>query len=181
MWNLFLLLRTYLLYSTAFVSLIKYFVVSFWKCSISIFGKILIYSLHCIWFFCILLLSVYCVDVSFHVSGFTQILGDPFSQLWLWLKFVFVVQSLSHVWLFATPWIPVLHCLPESESESCSVVSDLCDPTDCTVCGILQARIMEWLVVPFSSESSQPRDGTHVSCIARGFFTCWATREAQEC
>ena len=125
----------------------------------------------------ILLLSVYCADVSFHVSGFTQILGDPFSQLWLWLKFVFVVvvQSLSHVWLFATPWIPVLHCLPESKSESCSVVSDLCNPMDCTVCGILQARIMEWLVVPFSSESSHPRDGTHVSYIAHGFFTSWAT------
>ena len=28
--------------------------------------------------------------------------------------------------------------------------------------------------------SSQPRDRTQVSCIAGGFFTVWATREAQE-
>ena len=28
--------------------------------------------------------------------------------------------------------------------------------------------------------SSQPRDWTQVSCIAGGFFTSWATREAQE-
>jgi len=35
--------------------------------------------------------------------------------------------------------------------------------------GILQARILEWLAIPFSRGSSQPRDGTLVSCIAGGF------------
>ena len=45
--------------------------------------------------------------------------------------------------------------------------------------GILQARILEWVVFPFSRGSSQPRDRTEVSCIAGGFFTSWATREAQ--
>ena len=44
--------------------------------------------------------------------------------------------------------------------------------------GILQARILEWVAVPFSSRSSQPRDWTQVSCIAGRFFTSWATREA---
>ena len=34
----------------------------------------------------------------------------------------------------------------------------LCDPMDCTVCEILQARILEWVAVPFSRGSSQPRD-----------------------
>ena len=34
--------------------------------------------------------------------------------------------------------------------------------------------------MPSSRESSQPRDQTQVSCIAGGFFTIWATREAQE-
>ena len=34
----------------------------------------------------------------------------------------------------------------------------LCDPKDYTVCGILQARILEWVAFPFSRESSQPRD-----------------------
>ena len=32
---------------------------------------------------------------------------------------------------------------------------------------------------PFSRASSQPRDQAQVSCIAYGFFTSWATREAQ--
>ena len=56
----------------------------------------------------------------------------------------------------------------------------LCDPMDYTVCGILQTRILEWVAFPFSRESSQPRDRTQVSWIAGGFFTCWATREAQD-
>ena len=36
----------------------------------------------------------------------------------------------------------------------------LCDPVDYTVHGILQARILEWVAVPFSRGSSQPRDQT---------------------
>ena len=42
---------------------------------------------------------------------------------------------------------------------------------------ILQARIPEWVAVPFSRESSQPRDRTQVSRIAGQFFTNWAIRE----
>ena len=52
----------------------------------------------------------------------------------------------------------------------------LCDPMDCSplgysVHGILQARILEWVSIPFSSGSSQPRDHTWVPCIAGRFFT----------
>ena len=44
----------------------------------------------------------------------------------------------------------------------------LCDPMDCSlpgasVHGILQERILEWVAVPFSRGSSQPRDRTQVS------------------
>ena len=54
----------------------------------------------------------------------------------------------------------------------------LCNPMDCTVHGILQARILEWVAFPFSKGSSQPRDQTQVSHITVWFFTSWATREA---
>ena len=54
----------------------------------------------------------------------------------------------------------------------------LCDPIYCTVHGILQARILEWVAFPFSRGSSYPRDRTQVSCIAGRFYTIWATREA---
>ena len=54
---------------------------------------------------------------------------------------------------------------------------------DCSLSGssvhrIIQARILEWVAISFSRESSQPRDQTWVSCIAARFFTVWATREA---
>ena len=44
-------------------------------------------------------------------------------------------------------------------------------PPDSSVNGISQARILEELVVPFSRESSRPRDRTQVSHIAGRFFT----------
>ena len=40
--------------------------------------------------------------------------------------------------------------------------------------GILQVRILEWVVISPSRESSQPRYQTQVSRIAGGFFTIWA-------
>ena len=43
-------------------------------------------------------------------------------------------------------------------------------PLDYTVHGILQARILEWVAIPFSRRSSQPRDWTQVSCIAGGLL-----------
>ena len=52
----------------------------------------------------------------------------------------------------------------------------LCNPTDYnppgfSVHGIFQARILEWIAMPSSRRSSQPRDQTQVSYIAAIFFT----------
>ena len=44
--------------------------------------------------------------------------------------------------------------------------------------GILQARVLEWLAIPFSRQSYQSKDGTQVSSTAGGIFAIWATREA---
>ena len=46
----------------------------------------------------------------------------------------------------------------------------LCNPMDYTVQGILQVRILEWVVVTFSRGSYQPRDPTHVSLVSGRFF-----------
>ena len=64
--------------------------------------------------------------------------------------------------------------------KSLSLVK-LCDPMDYTAHGILQARILEWVAVPFSRGSSQPRDGTQVSRFAGRFFTSWATKDKSFC
>ena len=56
----------------------------------------------------------------------------------------------------------------------------LCDPMDygSSVHGVFQARILEWVAMSSSRESSWFRDRTQVSCIAGRFFTIWVTREA---
>ena len=79
--------------------------------------------------------------------------------------------SISDMWI-ASPIVLV--------TQSCPI---LCDPMDCSppdssVHGILQARILEWVAIPFSRGSSWPRDWTQVSWITGRFFTIWATKEA---
>ena len=75
--------------------------------------------------------------------------------LWLtgWLS------CFSHVQLFATLWTVA----PQSPLSM----------------GTFQARILEWVAMPFSRGSSWPRGWTQVSGIAGRFFTIWATREAR--
>ena len=54
-----------------------------------------------------------------------------------------------------------------------------CSSPCSSVHGILQARILKWVAIPFSRASCRSRDQTQVSCTAGGFFAVWATREAQ--
>ena len=62
-----------------------------------------------------------------------------------------VLSRFSRVQLFATLWT-VAHQAPLSM-------------------GILQARLLEWVAIPFSRGSSQLRDQTQVSQVAGRFFT----------
>ena len=56
---------------------------------------------------------------------------------------------------------------------SCEVVFNCCgtpldhSPPGSSVYGFSQARILEWVAIPFSRGSSQPRDGNSLSCIGR--------------
>ena len=67
----------------------------------------------------------------------------------------------------------------------------LCDPVDYSfyslpgfsVHEIFLARILEWVAISSSRESSRSRDGTSiscVSCISGGVFYCWVIREAPD-
>ena len=57
------------------------------------------------------------------------------------------------------------------ESENIKSLSHIQAPLSM---GILQARILEWVAIPFSGGYSWPRDQTQVSCTAGRFFTIWA-------
>ena len=52
-----------------------------------------------------------------------------------------------------------------------------CSLPDSSVHGILQARILEWGAIPFSRESSWPRDWTQVSCIVGRFFARYLSHQ----
>ena len=65
------------------------------------------------------------------------------------------------------------HSHARSVAQSCPT---LCDPMDCSPLGssdhgILQTRILEWVAMPSSRGSSQPRDWTWILCTADGYFT----------
>ena len=61
--------------------------------------------------------------------------------------------------------------LEEAVSEVAQSCPTPCHPSDSTVHGILQARILEWAAYLFSRGSSQSRNRTQVSRIAGRFFT----------
>ena len=68
------------------------------------------------------------------------------------------------------------------ESEVAQLYLTLWDLTDCSppgssIHGILQARILEWVTIPFSRASSGSRDWTQVDHITGRPFTIWATWE----
>ena len=60
----------------------------------------------------------------------------------------------------------------------CLTLCNPMGPPGSSVHEILQARILEWVAIPFSGGFSQPRNPSRVSCIADGFFSVWTTREA---
>ena len=99
---------------------------------------------------------------GFFLSYATQWAGWPWTRHLISLNFIILIWRL-HVLVV----------------QSCPT---LCDPMDCSlpgssVHGIFQARILEWIAISFSKESSQPRDWTWSPALQAN-STIWATREA---
>ena len=108
-----------------------------------------------------------------------------FSLSWLCLSFVFLLifKVILNFFIFWTinPYLLFssfdlsVHLLSCSVTQSCPT---LCNPMDCSlpgssVHGIFQARMLEWIAIPFSRGSSQPRDWTQITYIAGRFFIIW--------
>ena len=108
-----------------------------------------------------------------------------------------MVNCLSHVWLFVTPWTVAYQAPPstdfpgKSTGVGCHFLPQRIFPTQGSNTGLPHSglilyqlshkgspRILEWVSYPFLSGSSRPRNWTRVSCISGGFFTNWAIREA---
>ena len=69
--------------------------------------------------------------------------------------------------------------LKVSVAQSCPTLNDHMDhsPLVFSVYGILQARFLEWIAIPFSRGYSDPRIEPGSSCIAGRLFTIWVTRD----
>ena len=70
-----------------------------------------------------------------------------------------LIRAVSHVKVLVA-WLCLTLCRPMDYS-----------PPGSSVHGILQARILEWIAIPFSKCSSGPRNQIQVSCIAGRFFS----------
>ena len=90
---------------------------------------------------------------------FTQVNMHRLWSLFLLLSllpFLSLVLTLSHVTTLHHMILPTL----VSEVKVAQLCPILCDLMDYTARGILQGRILEWVALPFSRGSSQPRDQT---------------------
>ena len=81
--------------------------------------------------------------------------------------YICIIKSYMYIILIYTL---ITKFIPWDESESHSVVSDFLQPRGLyTVLGILQAKILEWVAIPFSRVSYHPWDQTKISHIEGGF------------
>ena len=86
-------------------------------------------------------------------------------------------------WVRLYSWHRFILVISLETREGAQSRATLCDPLDCSlpgscIHGISLARVLEWVVIPFSRGSSWPGDRTQVSCIVGRRFIVWATREA---
>ena len=143
-------------------------------------GRLKTYYNWSMWYFHSCLLKQFCWPFVFYV---------PMKNSWetFQLKYRFSsvqFSSLSRVWLFATPWIAARQASVSITNSWSSfrltlIASNsfwpwMCSPPGSSAHGILQAKKLEWVAVPFSRGSSGPRDKTWVFCTSRGFFTTGA-------
>ena len=104
-------------------------------------------------------------------------LGPPGKSQFCYIMIYFLTRAIvqSHRWI-------IYYCLLLLWSLSHG--SDSLRPPRTVVhqvplsMGVSQARILEYVAISSSRESSQPRDWTHVSCTGGRILYCWATGEA---
>ena len=97
--------------------------------------------------------------------SFQYSLSTCSSQIWLYFLIILENKVIERY----LPHFPTNKCTFASmHAQSCLT---LYDPMDYKGHGILLVRIMEWIAISFSMQSSRHRDRTCISCTASRFFT----------
>ena len=105
--------------------------------------------------------------------------------------FISILQGWQFIFWFCFQILLYIHGLNifdvfQSIAVCCAQSLELCPtlcnstdhcPTGFSVCGIIPARILEWVAIPYSRRSSQPRDRTYISYIGGQLLYHWATSE----
>ena len=109
-------------------------------------------------------------SANYHLQAQTSLFCVGTKLKSTWMSYLFNIIKGKMDTQSSCKTFPIFHvsyglC---SVTQSCPT---LCDPMDCSppgssVHGIVPARILEWVAMPFSRASSQPRDRTQVSCTA---------------
>ena len=95
---------------------------------------------------------------------------------WLWVRPSDRTNRFATLGSYTVHLFTILYGFTRMYAQSLQSCLTLCNPLSCSspgfsVHGILQSRILEWVVMPFSRWPFQPRKGTHISCIDGRFFT----------
>ena len=112
--------------------------------------------------------KVWCCKMSIRLSHII-IISFNYSRSLMCFSLSFFLIHLFFIIILC-----VLSCF--SHAQLCESMN--CSPPGSSVHGIFQARVLEWVAMPFSRGSSWLRDWMGDSCIAGRFFMIWATRKA---
>ena len=102
--------------------------------------------------------------------SFQYSLSTCSSQIWLYFLIILENKVIERY----LPHFPTNKCTFASmHAQSCLTLCDpiRCSPPGSSMHGILLVRIMEWIAISFSMQSSRHGDRTCVSCTASRFFT----------
>ena len=114
------------------------------------------------------------------VAWTREAMAEMMGSGWLGVYFEYTQQAFSMKWpcggkkrgengMWKVEVLVTQSCLTLCNSMDCS-------PLGSSLHGILQARILEWVAIPFPRWPSRPRDENRVSHSAGRFFTIWGTR-----
>ena len=87
--------------------------------------------------------------------------------VWVWFL-CFIAADSDYSVLFPYVYWGIWSCMCAKSLQSCLTLYDPmdCSPPGSSVHGILQAKILDWVAIPFSKASSQPRESNqHLLCL----------------